>query len=241
MELYRAQSFRPFGNFRTIHLRHHHRHFHRNTCQPVTTSGFHSRWHHPGRRRQRQSSLSSCGSSSTVANCGSTTTASNGRFIAFASTAQNLVAGVGPTQQIYLRDTCTGVSTITTACAPSTILVSTANGGVPGNGLSERPSISASGQFVAFASQASNLANTINGIENIFVRNTCLATITTCTQGLAIASIPGGTNASPSNGQNYAPSISADGHTVSFISFSNNLVPRDTNGLEDIFLGTTTY
>ncbi len=212
-----------------------------NTCQPVTTLVSTPDGTTPADGASDQSSLSSCGGSSTVANCGSTTTASNGRFIAFASTAQNLVAGVGPTQQIYLRDTCTGVSTITTACAPSTILVSTANGGVPGNGLSERPSISASGQFVAFASQASNLANTVNGIENIFVRNTCLATITTCTQSLAIASIPGGTNASPSNGQNYAPSISADGHTVSFISFSNNLVPRDTNGLEDIFLGTTTY
>jgi hypothetical protein len=211
-----------------------------NTCQPVTTLVSTPDGTTPADGASDQSSLSSCGGSAT-ANCGSTTTASNGRFIAFASTAQNLVAGVGPTQQIYVRDTCTGISTVTTTCVPSTFLVSTANGGVPGNGLSEHPSISGSGQFVAFASLASNLANSINGIENIFVRNTCLATITTCTQGLAIASIPGGTNASPSNGQNYAPSISADGHTVSFISFSNNLVPRDTNGLEDIFLGSTTY
>jgi hypothetical protein len=210
-----------------------------NTCQPVTTLISTPDGTTPADGTSDQSSLSSCGGS--TASCGTTTTASNGRFIAFASTAQNLIAGVGPTQQIYVRDTCNGVVTVTTTCVPSTILVSTANGGVPGNGLSERPSISASGQFVAFASLASNLANSINGIENIFVRNTCLATITTCTQSLALASIPGGTNASPSNGQNYAPSISADGHTVSFISFSNNLVPRDTNGLEDIFLGTTTY
>jgi Tol biopolymer transport system component len=143
-------------------------------------------------------------------------------------------------QQIYVRDTCTGVDTVTTTCAPSTTLVSTATG-APGNGLSEHPSISATGQFVAFASLASNLANTTNGIENIFVRNTCLATTITCTTGVAISSISGGTNASPSNGQNLAPSISADGHTVSFLSFSNNLVPRDNNALEDIFLGTTTF
>jgi Tol biopolymer transport system component len=124
---------------------------------------------------------------------------------------------------------------------PSTILVSTATAGTPGNGISEHPSISASGQFVAFASLASNLANTTNGVENIFVRNTCLAVTVTCTQGLAISSIANGTNASPSNGQSLVPSISADGHTVSFLSFSNNLVPRDTNGVEDIFLGTTTF
>jgi hypothetical protein len=210
-----------------------------NTCQPVTTLISTPDGTTPADGVSDQSSLSSCGGG--TADCGTTTTASNGRFIAFASTAQNLVAGVGPTQQIYLRDTCNNVVVITTTCVPATYLISTANGGVPGNGLSERPSISASGQFIAFASLASNLANSINGIENIFVRNTCLATVVTCTQSLAIASIPGGKNASPSNGQNFAPSISADGHTVSFISFSNNLVPRDTNGLEDIFLGSTTY
>jgi hypothetical protein len=212
-----------------------------NTCQPVTTLVSTPDGTTPADGSSDQSSLSSCGGSTSGSSCGATTTNSFGRFIAFASTAQNLVAGVGPTQQIYVRDTCNGVVTITTTCVPATYLVSTANGGVPGNGLSEHPSISASGQFIAFASLASNLANSINGIENIFVRNTCLATVVTCTQSLAIASIPGGTNASPSNGQNYAPSISADGHTVSFISFSNNLVPRDTNGFEDIFLGTTTY
>jgi WD40-like Beta Propeller Repeat len=210
-----------------------------NTCQPVTTLISTPDGTTPADGVSDQSSLSSCGGG--TSDCGGTTTASNGRFIAFASTAQNLVAGVGPTQQIYVRDTCNNVVVVTTTCTPATYLVSTSNGGVPGNGLSERPSISASGQFIAFASLASNLANSVNGIENIFVRNTCLATVVTCTQSLAIASVPAGKNASPSNGQNYAPSISADGHTVSFISFSNNLVPRDTNGLEDIFLGSTTY
>jgi hypothetical protein len=63
----------------------------------------------------------------------------------------------------------------------------------------------------------------------------------TCTTGLALSSVSGGTNAAPSNGQNLVPSISADGHTVSFLSFSNNLVPRDNNGVEDIFLGSTTF
>jgi hypothetical protein len=209
-----------------------------NTCVPLTTLVSTPDGITPADGASSESSISSCGSS--TASCGSTTTASNGRFIAFASTATNLVAGAGVAQQIYVRDTCTGVDTVTTTCAPSTTLVSTATG-APGNGLSEHPSISATGQFVAFASLASNLANTTNGIENIFVRNTCLATTITCTTGVAISSISGGTNASPSNGQNLAPSISADGHTVSFLSFSNNLVPRDNNALEDIFLGTTTF
>lgn len=209
-----------------------------NTCVPLTTLVSTPDGTTPGDGASGESSISSCGSS--TASCDATATSSNGRFIAFASTALNLVVGAGPTQQIYVRDTCAGVTTATTTCAPSTTLVSTV-AGAPGNGLSEHPSISATGQFVAFASLASNLANTTNGIENIFVRNTCLATTITCTAGVALSSISGGTNASPSNGQSLDPSISADGHTVSFLSFSNNLVPRDNNALEDIFLGTTTF
>jgi hypothetical protein len=214
-----------------------------NTCVPLTTLTSTPDGTTPADGASDESSISNCGASGTT-NCTATTTASNGRFVAFASTGTNLVPGAGPTQQIYVRDTCTGIDTVTTTCAPSTTLISTAsvNGTlVPGNGLSEHPSISASGQFVAFASLASNLANTTNGVENIFVRNTCLAVTVTCTPGLAISSIGNGTNAAPSNGPSLVPSISADGHTVSFLSFSNNLVPRDTNGVEDIFLGTTTF
>jgi WD40 repeat protein len=209
-----------------------------NTCVPLTTLVSTPDGITPADGTSSESSISSCGSSTTT--CTSLATSSNGRFIAFASTATNLVVGAGVAQQIYVRDTCTGVDTTTTTCAPSTTLVSTV-AGAPGNGLSEHPSINATGQFVAFASFASNLANTTNGIENIFVRNTCLAATTTCTTGVALSSISGGTNASPSNGQSLDPSISADGHTVSFLSFSNNLVPRDNNALEDIFLGTTTF
>jgi hypothetical protein len=210
-----------------------------NTCATLTTLVSTPDGTTPADGASGESSISNCGSSGT-SNCSSTTTASSGRFVAFASTGTNLVAGAGPTQQIYVRDTCTGIDTVTTICVPSTTLVSTATG-TPGNGLSEHPSVSASGQFIAFASLASNLAKTTNGIENIFVRNTCLAVTITCTTGLAVSSIANGTNASPANGQNLAPSISFDGHTVSFLSFSNTLVPRDTNGVEDIFLGSTTF
>ena len=210
-----------------------------NTCVPVTTLISTPDGTTPADGTSGESSISTC--ASTTVTCSSLTLGANGRFVAFASTATNLVVGIGPTQQIYVRDTCNGVVTQTTVCTPSTTLVSTANGTTPGNGLSEHPSISANGQLIAFSSLASNLANTINGIENIFVGNTCLGTSVTCTTGLALSSVAGGKNAAPANGQNLVPSISADGHTVSFLSFSNNLVPRDTNGVEDIFLGSTTF
>ena len=36
------------------------------------------------------------------------------------------------------------------------------------------------------------------------------------------------------------PSLSGDGHTVSFFSFAR-LAAADTNTLDDIYLGSTTY
>src|SRR5580704_15600570 len=163
---------------------------------------------------------------------------STGRFIAFASTASNLVIGAGPTQQIYLRDTCIAS---TTGCTPSTSLISTATAGAPGNGTSEFPSINSTGQFVAFASFSSNFASTTNGVENIFVRNTCETITTECTTSTVLVTQGAGTPSTPSNGNSLVPAISPDGHVASFLSFANNLVPRDNNGLEDIFLGSTTF
>lgn len=165
-----------------------------------------------------------------------------GQFIAFASTATNLATGAGPTQQIYLRNTCLD---ITTTCTPSTTLVSSTNGGVPGNSTSEYPSINSTGLYIAFASFSSNFASTTNGVENIFVNSTCVSAttiiVTDCTVSTVLVTQGAGTQTTPSNGNSLVPSISPDGTTVSFLSFANNLVPRDNNGLEDIFLGSTSF
>ncbi len=172
----------------------------------------------------------------------------DGRFVAFSSTAANLGIASGGIQQVYVRDTCTAAAT-TTTCVPSTRLVSTPNGTAPANGLSESPSINenttGSGQLIAFASMASNLAaNAANGVENIYVRNTCNTTVSTssaCAPGTTLVSQSAGTSPPAANGSSYAPSISADGHTVSFISFASNLVAHDTNAFEDVFLASTTF
>lgn len=171
----------------------------------------------------------------------------DGRFVAFASTALNLGVATGGIQQIFVRDTCTDATT--TTCTPSTKLVSTPNGTSPGNGLSENPNMNpdstGSGQFIAFASQASNLAtNVANGVENVFVRNTCstlISTTTACVPSTVLTSQGAGISPPAANGSSVMPAISADGHTVAFISFASNLVPLDTNALEDIFLGNTTF
>lgn len=176
---------------------------------------------------------------------------SDGRFIVFASTAMNLGTPSGGVQEIYARDTCTGV-TLTT-CTPSTILISTVDGITPANGLSESPSINGcgtsstsctTGDVIAFASKATNLGlNVSSGVENIFVRKACLvvATNTTCTTGTTLASQAEGSSPPPSNGNSVVPVLSGDGHSVAFISFANDLVPFPTSGFQDIYLAPTQF
>lgn len=196
---------------------------------------------------------------STLANGSSSESriSSAGRFVVFASTATNLVPGAGPTQQIYMFDTCLNSAT-TPVCSPSTTLISTpnvGNGTTPANGISENPSISqgsststlsTSGELIAFASKASNLSlNTGNGIENIFVRKTCVgfvaSTTTTCTPATILASQPVGTSPAQANGDSIMPAISGDGHSVAFISSAKNLVPNDTNAFANVFLALTSF
>ena len=213
-----------------------------NTCTPVTTLVSTPDGTNPADGVSDQSSVSSCGSETVTTGTTACTGGFvfNGRFIAFASTATTLVPGIGPAQQIYVRDTCLGVTSTTVNCSPSTSLISTTDGVTPANGLSEHPSISLSGQFVAFSSLASNLGNTSNGVENIFVRNSCLGVTVSCVSGLALSSISAGNHASPVSGASLVPSISGDGHTVSFLSFAP-LAAADKNTLDDIYLGSTTY
>src|SRR5439155_1444704 len=87
----------------------------------------------------------------------------DGRFVAFASFASNLVSNdTNATVDSFVHDRLTG----------ATRRVSVGSDGIQGNGGSlEKPSISADGRFVAFASFASNLVSSdTNGAQDVFVR-----------------------------------------------------------------------
>jgi Tol biopolymer transport system component len=138
----------------------------------------------------------------------------DGRFVAFASTATNLIAGMTITEyQVYLRDRTLGV----------TSLVSVSSGGVPGNGSSlGKPSITGDGRFISFNSNASNLvAGDTNGLADVFTRDRVSGTITRD----SVAS--DGTQAAGVSGS-YDPSLSSDGRYVAFSAGANNLVPGTT-------------
>jgi Tol biopolymer transport system component len=163
----------------------------------------------------------SVASDGTQANGGSFTPSisADGRYVAFASIAVNLVSGdTNGVQDIFVHDRQTGQTT----------RVSVASGGAQANGPSYDPSISADGRYVAFASLATNLVSgDTNNFRDIFVHDRQ----TGQTTRVSVAS--DGTQA---NGHSYDPSISADGRYVAFASLASNLVSGDTNNTGDIFV-----
>src|SRR6266478_6649941 len=163
----------------------------------------------------------------------------DGRFVAFDSRASNLAAGdTNGSRDVFLRDTCVGAPA---GCTPSTTRVSVASDGSEGNGISDTPSISADGRFVAFAADASNLvAGDTNGAGDVFVRDTCVGVPAGCTPSTTRVSVASdGTQGNA--GVFFDLSISADGRFVAFDSNASNLVADDTNGFIDVFLARTGF
>jgi Tol biopolymer transport system component len=100
------------------------------------------------------------------------------------------------------------------------------NGGV--NVIGAGLAISADGRFVAFVSYGDNLVpGDTNGVGDVFVRDRR----TGQTTRVSIVS-----DGSQANDQNLYPSMSADGRLVAFVSRATNLVPGDTNGVQDAFV-----
>jgi hypothetical protein len=107
----------------------------------------------------------------------------DGRFVAFSSYANSLVADdTNNTQDVFLRDQQSG----------TTMLVSASQDGVhPGNNNSFSPVISTDGRYVLFHSKASNLTGGSFGIENLFLRDVQQGTnyaLTTATSGTGVSS-----------------------------------------------------
>jgi len=143
----------------------------------------------------------------------------DGRYIAYESGASNLVAAdTDYKRDVFVYDRVSRV----------TERVSVSSAGVQGNRDSGRPSISADGHFVAFASSASNLAPGDSGLaSDIFVRDRW--TNSTELVSVSSAGIVG-------NAASLLPVISSYGRYVAFSSVATNLVTGDTNGRADIFV-----
>ncbi|MEA2133946.1 MAG: hypothetical protein QOC68_1855 [Solirubrobacteraceae bacterium] len=134
----------------------------------------------------------------------------DGRFVAFVSSAYNLVAGDINGQEVFVRDRVDG----------TTERIATDAAGNQATRASTHPAISADGRFVAFESIAPNLVpGDTNGREDIFVKDR----LTGVVERVSLSST--GKQALASSGK---PAISDDARYVAFES-SASLVPDDTN------------
>lgn len=139
----------------------------------------------------------------------------DGRYVAFVSSASDLVEGdSGPFQDVFIRDTQSN----------TTSLVSVDSAGVsPGNAPSGGLTMTPDGHFIAFTSGASNLVSAVdsNNQQDVFLRN--LTTNTTTLMSINRLGSAGGSYNAALSGDFGAPAISDDGRYVSFTSNANDL------------------
>lgn len=151
-----------------------------------------------------------------------------GRYVAFTSTATNLVASdMNERADVFVRDRTNGTTT----------RVSVSSSGTEGNGDSIDPDVSGDGRWVVFSSSASNLVSgDAGGADDVFLFDRNNSTTVRVSIGVG--------GAQP-NGPSYGASVSDDGKFIAFLSDASNLVTGDTNGTTDVFVrdriaGTTT-
>ena len=83
------------------------------------------------------------------------------------------------------------------------------------------------GRYVAFVSSAARLAGASGKKRQIIWRDRKTGEMRLVSQGM---------NDTESNGDSFAPAISADGKKVAFESYATNLVPIDNNQVRDVFV-----
>lgn len=160
----------------------------------------------------------------------------DGRFVAFVSSGDDLVAGdTNAVADVFVHDRDTGATT----------RVSVAGGGAQANGASAEPSISPSGEWVAYTSEATNLVGgDSNGVADVFLSARAGG-------DTSRASAPDAVTRpfQQANGASSQPRVSdtltgyiGDGEpVVVFTSAATNLVNGDGNGAGDVFVTTRVF
>jgi len=142
---------------------------------------------------------------------------SDGRYVAFAGSPVGASPkGARTISQIFVRDTCLGVSS-SQACVASTSRVSVSTDDELGNANSGSGSISGDGRFIVFQSGASNLGGAPTGRQEIYLRDTCAGATASinCAPSTARISADGVLPADIMG--SYSPAISPSGRYVSYM------------------------
>ena len=145
----------------------------------------------------------------------------DGAFVVFSSWATDIDARAtgGDFSQIYSRD----------MAQPMPALASLSfDGTAEANNSCYSPAVSGDGQFVAYASNATNIIDPATDSTGlIFLRDTVAGTnelISQSSTGIAAA------------GWSDAPSISDDGNIVAFVSADDTMEPEDDGSNDDVFV-----
>jgi hypothetical protein len=152
----------------------------------------------------------------------------DGRYVLFASTADNLVlmtnnnpvsGAVAPALNVFLRDRTNGTTKLVSVNLAGT-------GG--GNGDSLPTGISTNGRYALFESTATNLVTgDTNNVADIFIRDMFSNKTVLVSTGY---------NGGRSRGASRSSVMTPDGRYVAFVSAATNLVAKDTNGIVDVFV-----
>jgi dipeptidyl aminopeptidase/acylaminoacyl peptidase len=136
----------------------------------------------------------------------------DGRYVAFTSTASNLVAGdTNGVSDVFLADLDSGAIT----------RISVAHGGGEANAPSSGPAISGDGRTISFDSSATNLVGgDRNGVADVFVR----VPSTDTTERVSVATSGAEQNRTATAGFTTISSVSVNGRLVVFDSTATNLV-----------------
>jgi N-acetylglucosamine-6-sulfatase len=152
----------------------------------------------------------------------SVTTVLGAPVVSYVSAAANLVPGdTNGAADVFVRESG---NTFRTSVASGGAQASAGSGLRAGGGRT----ISSDGRFVTFHSAASNLVlNDTNGLSDVFVHDRTLARTIRVSQQLLHGQ---------ADGNSLSPWLSEDGRYVAFQSNATNLVTKDSNSADDVFL-----
>jgi Tol biopolymer transport system component len=160
----------------------------------------------------------------------------DGRWIAFESSARNLVAGETSSPgarsgDVYLFDRMTGLTRLVSHASTSPNVAA----GISSPDFSGGFALSADGRWLAFTSGAPNVvpgqAGVVSNGTNVFLYDRISGS------SVLVSHRQSAQTASPSQGSSRMPSVSADGRYVAFESAAGDLLPHQTDaGGYDVFL-----
>lgn len=155
----------------------------------------------------------------------------NGRYVAFASNATNLVSGITDSNgetDIFVRDRHTGTTQLISRIGDRT-----------GNSRSLSPSISDDGRYIAFVSLANDLVTDLddyNQSADVFLADRVTGAISLVSIAATGKTGTRTVGASLYGAASYSPRISGDGMRVAFVSTADDFGPTITAGSTNIFL-----